>query len=150
MSAKTPSFVGLTPASETSSRVKRANRNIDTKHELLLRSTLWRMGLRFRKNVRVLPGKPDIVFPSAKVIVFCDGDFWHGRNWQTLHEKLMYGTNPDYWIAKIQRNMERDLHNNAMLERDDWLVIRVWENDIKKDVCQVASYIKGEVEKRRR
>lgn len=150
MSAKTPSYVGLKPASETSSRIKHANHNVDTKHELLLRSTLWQMGLRYRKNVRNLPGKPDIVFPSVKVVVFCDGDFWHGRNWQVLQEKLLHGTNSDYWIAKIQRNMERDLLNNEILKRDGWLVIRVWEKDIKADVRRVAGNIKTSVEKRRK
>lgn len=108
------------------------------------------MGLRYRKNVRNLPGKPDIVFPSVKVVVFCDGDFWHGRNWQVLQEKLLHGTNSDYWIAKIQRNMERDLLNNEILKRDGWLVIRVWEKDIKADVRRVAGNIKTSVEKRRK
>jgi DNA mismatch endonuclease (patch repair protein) len=79
------------------------------------------MGLRFRKNVKSLPGKPDIVFPSVKVVIFCDGDFWHGRNWETLQEKLKRGMNADYWIAKIQRNMERDLNVNQLLEQNGWL-----------------------------
>src|SRR5689334_11885494 len=96
MKRRTPSFEGLRPASETSSSVKRRNTRVDTQHEVLLRSTLWRMGLRFRKNVRSLPGKPDIVFPKAKVIVFCDGDFWHGRNWASQSMKLEKGTNGAY------------------------------------------------------
>lgn len=107
------------------------------------------MGLRFRKNVRTLPGKPDIVFSGAKVAIFCDGDFWHGRNWQSLHEKLMHGTNPEYWIAKIQRNMERDLRTNELLEQQGWLVIRVWENDIKRNVDEIATRIKKAVDERR-
>src|SRR5437879_6384164 len=75
---KSPSFKGLKPASEASSRAKRGNRRRDTLQEMLLRRELWKMGLRYRKNVETMPGKPDLVFPGARVVVFCDGDFWHG------------------------------------------------------------------------
>ena len=96
------------------------------------------MGLRFRKNVKALPGKPDIVFIGARVAVFCDGDFWHGRKWQQLREKLDQGTNPQYWSAKISTNMERDLRNTALLESDGWQVIRIWETDIKRNPTNTA------------
>src|SRR2546425_5950598 len=84
----TPSFRGYKPSSEASSRAMRGNRKRDTKPEKLLRRQLWRLGLRFRKNVSSLPGQPDIVFPTEKIAVFCDGDFWHGRNWADLKSKL--------------------------------------------------------------
>lgn len=148
MSPKTPSFKNLKPASEKSSRVKRSNRRIDTLHEVELRRQLWTLGLRYRKNVETLPGKPDIVFVKAKIAIFCDGDFWHGRYWDNLHLKLERGTNPEYWIAKIKSNIERDLRNNALLSEAGWLVIRIWETDIRKDPARYANEIKEIVNRR--
>jgi DNA mismatch endonuclease, patch repair protein len=149
MADKTPSYKGLQPASEASSRAKRANKRRDTIHEVLLRSMLWRMGLRFRKNVTELPGKPDIVFPSVRVTVFCDGDFWHGRNWEELQGKLAQGTNSGYWVAKIKTNRNRDQRINSLLEAQGWHVVRVWETDVKEDPVAVATKIKAIVDSRR-
>lgn len=142
MSGKTPSFDGLEPASEISSRSKRANKRTDTLHEVQLRRELWRLGLRYRKNVKDLPGKPDIVFIKAKVVVFCDGDFWHGRDWDNLSLKLKDGTNSSYWLAKIKCNIERDIKNNRNLEEAGWYVIRLWETNINKDPVGNANQIK--------
>lgn len=150
MAGKVPSYKGLKPASEAASRVKSRNRRVDTLHEVLLRSHLWRLGLRFRKNVTTLPGKPDIVFPGAKVAVFCDGDFWHGRDWQSRQEKLSRGTNSAYWLAKIASNIERDARNTALLKRAGWRVIRLWETDVKRDPPAAAARIKKAVDARMR
>jgi DNA mismatch endonuclease (patch repair protein) len=139
---KSPSFTDLKPASKASSLAKRHNRRTDTQHEVLLRRELWRMGLRYRKNVDTLPGKPDIVFAHARVAIFCDGDFWHGRNWKKLKPKLCQGTNAEYWLSKIESNMERDRLNDALLEADGWSVFRFWETDIKRDPQAAASLIK--------
>ena len=139
---KSPSFTDLKPASEASSRAKRHNRRTDTQHEKMLRRELWRMGLRYRKNVGTLPGKPDIVFARARVAVFCDGDFWHGRNWEKQKSKLCQGTNAEYWLSKIGSNIERDRLNNALLEADGWSVLRFWETDIKRDPQATANLIK--------
>jgi DNA mismatch endonuclease (patch repair protein) len=145
--AKTPSFKGFAPVSEASSRAKRANRRRDTTPELLLRQELWKMGLRYRKNVQDLPGKPDVIFVRAKVAVFCDGDFWHGRDWPARRAKLERGANAAYWSAKIARNIERDHLNTAILEQGGWHVIRLWETDIKKDpraaACRVRDALQG-------
>ena len=129
-SVPTPSFAGLVPSSATSSRAKRANRAIDTRAEVSLRSVLWRLGLRFRKNVARLPGKPDLVFGGPRVVVFCDGDFWHGRNWPLLRRKLRKGANADYWTRKIAANISRDRRTDRLLRKDGWLVIRLWETEI--------------------
>ena len=142
MLPKTPSFNDLKPASEISSRAKRSNKRKDTLHEIELRRELWRLGLRYRKNVETLPGKPDIVFIRAKVAIFCDGDFWHGRDWENLRLKLEKGTNPEYWIAKIKSNIERDLRNNTILSDEGWLVIRIWETDVRKAPAKYAIEIK--------
>lgn len=102
-------------------------RRKDTAPELALRSALHRRGLRFRKNVKGLPGTPDIVFPGPRVAVFVDGDFWHGRNFADWQEKLQ-----PFWRAKIERNIERDARNVQDLQAAGWRVYRTWEKDIKR------------------
>ena len=135
------SFRGFTPASATSSRIKQANRSCDTSHERTLRSLLWRRGLRYRKNVKALPGKPDIVFGLQRVVVFCDGDFWHGRNWTQLAAKLKTGTNAPYWIEKIGANRLRDRRTTEELKRLGWTVLRYWETDIRRDANRIVAEI---------
>lgn len=142
MPRKAPSFKGLKPASAASSYAKRKNKRRDTKHEMLLRRELWKMGLRFRKNVETLPGKPDIVFPREKLVVFCDGDFWHGRYWSALRKKLRKGANASYWLAKIATNIKRDKRNTLLLRKAEWQVIRAWESDIHKTPLAIARLIR--------
>jgi len=142
---QSPSFTNLKPASEASSRAKRCNLRADTQHERMLRSELWRMGLRFRKNVKSLPGKPDIVFVRARVVIFCDGDFWHGRNWKKLKSKLSQGTNAGYWLSKIESNIKRDKQNTTLLEADGWSVLRLWETDIKRNLQDTAKLVRETV-----
>jgi len=136
------SYTGLAPASaHASSAARGSSKKTDTKPELILRRALWRAGLRYRKNVSTLPGKPDIVFPGARVAVFCDGDFWHGKAWKHRREKLSSGTNPDYWIRKIEGNMKRDRAHNRALLRAGWRVLRCWESDILRELSSVVSEI---------
>lgn len=96
MTRTTPSHRGLTPALPTASRIKARNGRSDTRAEILLHQALQRGGLRYRKNVAILPGKPDIVLPGRIVVVFCDGALWHGRNWPAHEAKLARGANPNY------------------------------------------------------
>jgi DNA mismatch endonuclease, patch repair protein len=138
---KSPSFAGLKPASAAASSAKRANRASDTAHEILLRQALWRRGLRYQKNVSHLPGKPDIVFTRARVAVFCDGDFWHGRDWRDLVRQLRRGANAAYWHQKIRTNMLRDRRTTRLLEAQGWSVIRLWEGDIKTDPERAAHHV---------
>jgi DNA mismatch endonuclease (patch repair protein) len=145
-----PSFRGLSAASQASSYAKKMNRSSDTAHEHLLRVFLWRRGLRYRKNVKSLPGKPDIVFARVRVAVFCDGDFWHGRNWQRLSRKLRAGSNPTYWIQKINANRRRDRRASRLLESEGWTVIRVWETDIHHYPERAARAIEDLVHTRQR
>ena len=134
---RSPSFKALKSSSARASRaLSGSSRKSDTKCEVALRSALWRLGLRFRKNVSLLPGKPDIVFPGARVVVFCDGDFWHGRSWRSRRRKLEAGSNADYWVSKIGANMARDRRYDRQLTALGWCVIRVWEGDILKDPGQ--------------
>lgn len=142
VNAAAPSYKGLKPASAKASRAARgSSKKTDTTCEVALRKLLWRNGLRYRKNVRTLPGKPDIVFHKARVVVFCDGDFWHGRNWPERRKRLLRGNNPEYWIGKISRNMERDRENDEKLRGEGWLVLRFWETDIRKETNTVAATI---------
>jgi DNA mismatch endonuclease (patch repair protein) len=136
-----PSFRGLTAASQASSYAKMMNQSQDTAPERVLRSLLWRSGCRYRKNVRTLPGKPDIVFVTRKVVVFCDGDFWHGRNWRHLSAKLRAGSNSPYWLQKIKTNRLRDRRTNQALREVGWTVLRFWESDIRRDPEQIAREI---------
>jgi DNA mismatch endonuclease (patch repair protein) len=143
--SRNPSYKGFRPASEAASRVKRANRKKDTAHEVLLRRAVWQLGLRYRKHVSGLPGNPDLVFRRARVLVFCDGDFWHGRRWKQLQAQLEKRHNAAYWLAKIARNRERDRQNTARLKAAGWLVLRFWETDIKKDPAAAARKIRDAV-----
>jgi len=118
-----------------------SSRKEDTRCERLLRGALWRLGLRYRKNVASLAGKPDVVFARAQVAVFCDGDFWHGRNWEMRVTKLKQGTNAEYWVEKIARNMERDRANSRQLTDNGWKVLRFWESDILRDPEGIAAQI---------
>ena len=108
-------------------------KNKDSKIEVLLRKELWSRGLRYRKNMNSIYGKPDIVFVGKKIAVFCDGDFWHGKT----TEKYTVKTHATYWNEKIKRNIERDLENTIELRDNGWTVLRFWESDIKKnlDMC---------------
>ena len=145
-----PSFQGLSPVSSSGSQTKRRNRATDTRHERLLRSRLWKRGLRFRKNVRSLPGKPDVVFPRYRVAVFCDGDFWHGRDWRRLARKLRTGGNGSYWVVKIETNRLRDRRNERALRHDGWLVVRLWETDILQDPEAGANAVEAALRARKR
>lgn len=130
---KSPSYQGLRPATAAASHVGRGNRGRDTVPERLLRSALWQRGLRFRVHYPKLPGRPDIVLIGRRVAIFCDGDFWHGRNWEARQQKLSRGNNADYWKAKIERNIQRDQEVNHALHELGWTVLRVWESDVRAD-----------------
>lgn len=113
----------------------------DTKIEILLRKALWNKGYRYRKNYKYLPGKPDIVFTKYKIAVFCDGEFFHGNNWEVLKPKLKRSNNSEYWINKIARNRERDDEVNKKLLFMGWTVIRFWGNEIKKNTDECVKVI---------
>lgn len=117
----------------------------DTKIEVLLRKELWGRGLRYRKNVRKVYGNPDLAFIGKKVAVFCDSEFWHGYDWENQKGKIK--TNSDFWIAKIERNMERDRDVTSHLEDEGWTVLRFWGKEIQKNVAECADLIEKAVEK---
>ena len=116
-----------------------AVKNKDSKIELLLRKELWSRGIRYRKNSTKIFGKPDIVFIGKKIAVFCDSEFWHGYNWE--ERKGDFKSHQEFWIPKIERNMERDKEVTAKLESEGWIVLRFWGNEIKKNAAQCADII---------
>ena len=115
----------------------------DSEIERLLRDELWKRGLRYRKNVKNIIGKPDIVFIGKKVAVFCDSEFWHGYNWEERKNDIK--TRREFWIPKIERNMQRDVEVNAALTEAGWTVLRFWGKDIKKHCLECADVIERKV-----
>ena len=103
----------------------------DTSIELRLRKALWHEGIRYRKNYKVLPGKPDIAITKYKIAVFCDSAFFHGKDYDT---KKKPATNAEYWDKKIRRNMERDCENDRLLRAMGWTVLRFWDAEINRDL----------------
>ncbi|RZJ89382.1 MAG: very short patch repair endonuclease [Chryseobacterium sp.] len=124
-------------------------RGKNTKAELLLRSNLWAIGIRFRIHVRNMPGKPDIVINKYRLVVFVDGGFWHGFQWENKKAKLK--TNSQFWIPKIERNMQRDRNNQKKLEDAGYTVMRFWDHDVignlSKCLNQISLYIESAREK---
>lgn len=112
----------------------------DTKPEMMLRSALHRAGLRYRVQVRGLPGRPDIVFPTCRVVVFVDGDFWHGFQFTKWQDSLS-----PFWLEKINKNRLRDSLNRSALRRSGWQVIRVWEHEVEKDIDGVVGRISSAI-----
>jgi DNA mismatch endonuclease (patch repair protein) len=142
------SYAGRRSSSARASAAARgSSRKSGTRCEVTLGHRLFAEGLRYRKNVSSLPGCPDIVFVRARVAVFCDGDFWHGRDWESRRRKLAAGSNASYWVAKIARNLERDRESTARLEALGWRVVRLWESQILGDpegaVRQVLTALQG-------
>ena len=113
----------------------------DTKIEVQLRKALWAKGYRYRKNDKKLPGKPDIVLGKYKIVIFCDSEFFHGKDWEVLKPRLEKGTNPEYWVKKIENNRRRDDEINKELTFEGWTVIRLWGKDIKNKLDECIKVI---------
>ena len=116
-------------------------RSKDTGIEVRLRKALRKKGYRYRKNYKRLPGTPDIVLTKYRIAIFCDSEFWHGRDWDVLKPRLLKGKNPDYWIKKIGRNKERDAEIDKKLLFMDWTVIRFWGEEILKNTDQCIQVV---------
>lgn len=138
-----PSYVGLKAASERARKAAYgASKKSGTRCEMLLRRALWSAGLRYRVNRPSLPGRPDLVFAKARVVIFCDGDFWHGRDLAARLARLAAGHNAPYWVAKIRRNVERDRETDAALSALGWKVLRFWETEILREIDAVVKRVK--------
>lgn len=109
----------------------------NTKPEIAFRKVLWAAGVRYRTDVKTLPGKPDIANKSKKLAIFIDGEFWHGYNWGEKKEKIK--SNRGFWIPKIERNMQRDQEINQTLKKMGFQVFRFWEHELKKDLVRCVT-----------
>lgn len=131
-----------------------AIRSRDNKTELTLRRSLHRLGLRYRLHPKTVAGKPDIVFPTERVAVFVDGDFWHAR---LLREagmgsfpSLIRTPRKEYWHNKFERRIQRDDEVTAELRQKGWIVLRFWESDLKREMDPAVRKIVSAVRKRRK
>lgn len=124
----------------------------NTKPEQLLGSSMWKIGLRYRKHYKIT-GTPDFVFVKLKIAIFCDGDFWHGNNWKIRglknFDEELKGYNP-YWKDKILKNVDRDQNVNLTLKNEGWLVLRFWESDIKNSLEDITNEILKKVIERKK
>ena len=123
-------------------------RNKDSSIELALRQELWRRGIRYRKNVTKLFGKPDIAFIGKRVAIFCDSEFWHGYDWTNKQNEIK--SRREFWIPKIERNITRDREVNERLQADGWTVLRFWGKEIKENVSACADQIEAALEGRKK
>lgn len=126
---------------EQRSKNMKAVKSKGTKIELVLQKELWHRGLRYRKNVKTVFGKPDIAFIGKKVAVFCDSEFFHGYDWE--HRSKEIKSNRNFWISKIERNMQRDKEVTEKLTNDGWTVLRFWGNEIKNNLSGCADKIES-------
>ena len=137
-----PRYQGLSPASRAASeRARASSKKAGTRCEVALGAALRRLRLAPVLCVAALPGRPDLVFARQRLAVFCDGDFWHGRNLARRLERLAAGHNAGYWVEKIRANVARDRRNRRLLRGAGWTVLRFWETDILRDPALIASRI---------
>jgi len=123
---------------EVSKRMSKVKRRRG-KYEVILAKALWHSGLRYKYNYKKLPGSPDIAITRYKIAIFIDGEFWHGYNWEQKKKNL--GRHKEYWIRKIERNMDRDIKNDILLVDKGWIPIHFWENEVKKNIQQCVDKI---------
>ena len=128
-------------------RNMQAVKNKDSQIEIALRHVLFHKGYRYRKNYTKVAGKPDIVFTKEKIAVFCDSEFWHGYDWEK--RKADFKSRRDFWIPKIERNMERDREVNRQLDAEGYIVLRFWGKRIKKELDDVVAEIEQAILERR-
>jgi DNA mismatch endonuclease Vsr len=128
---------------EQRSKNMKAVTSKDSKIELLLRKELWHCGYRYRKHYKKIPGKPDIAFPSKKTAIFCDSEFWHGKDWEEKKHEIK--SNKVFWYKKIERNMERDREVNKALKDLEWTVLRFCGDEIKNNLHKCVKTIEKEL-----
>ena len=150
MVTQTPQYSNYRPISIKASRMGKSNKKSGTNPERLLIRTLKELGICIHSSKRHVQGNPDLVFWKKRIVIFCDGDFWHGRNWHERRKKLEVGANASYWVKKIEYNRIRDRKNNLLLKNLGWKVIRVWESTILNHPKSVSRRIKKVLDEKRR
>jgi DNA mismatch endonuclease (patch repair protein) len=127
------------------SKNMRAIKSTATKVEIPLAKELWGLGYRYRKNNKTVFGKPDLTFKKLKIAIFVDSEFFHGKDWETRKKPQ---TNAEFWVEKIERNMQRDVEVNFYLESQNWKVLRFWSEDIKKNLQDCVASIEEAIRSR--
>ena len=134
---------------KTSPEISKRMSHVKTKRnsaEIMIAKSLWHRGYRYRLNYKALPGSPDIALTKYRIAIFIDGEFWHGKDFEQRKNKLK--NNKDYWIEKIQENIDRDLRNDKLLRQMDWYPIHFWSNDVIKYCNQCIDEIIYTIEDR--
>lgn len=137
----------FTNVSDQTRRTMKRIKGKNTSIEIMLRKALWHEGIRYRKNVKSLPGSPDIVLTKYKIAIFCDSEYFHGKDWEKLKGRLEKGNNPAYWVTRISENIERDRRNDAELYGMGWTVLHFWGTDIKHDLGGCIRTVKEAIER---
>ena len=122
-----------------------ANRGKGTKLELQIGKMLWNAGVRYRKNDKSEFGKADFVNKRYKIAIFCDSEFFHGKDWEVLKPRLEKGVHGDFWVKKITNNRRRDDEVNKQLLFMGWIVIRFWGKEIMKNTDECVRVIEETV-----
>ena len=123
------------------SKNMRAIKSTATKEEVRLAKALWHLGYRYRKNNNSVFGKPDLTFKKYKIAIFVDGEFFHGKDWETEKERIK--SNREFWYKKIERNIQRDIEVSSYLKLQEWEVIRFWSKEVKKDLNSCINVIQN-------
>lgn len=131
----------LTP--EQRRKTMQAIKSTATKGEVRLAKALWKLGYRYRKNNKKVFGRPDLTFAKYKIAIFVDSEFFHGKDWET--EQLRIKTNREYWIPKIERNIQRDEEVNTFLISENWTILRFWSKEIEKNLEVCLAKIEGTI-----
>ena len=132
---------------ETTPEISKRMSNVSLKNgksEQLLAKALWHNGIRYRKNLRGLPGSPDIAITKYKIAIFVDGEFWHGYDWENRKQKLK--SNREYWIEKIEENIARDIRNDGLLKEQGWISIHFWEKQITHDLQKCVDKVVDKIQ----
>lgn len=132
---------------ETTPEISKRMSNVSLKNgksEQLLAKALWHNGIRYRKNLRGLPGSPDIAITKYKIAIFIDGEFWHGYDWENRKQKLK--SNREYWIEKIEENIARDIRNDGLLKEQGWIPIHFWEKQITHDLQKCVDKVVDKIQ----
>ncbi len=138
MDRKYRKFENVTPQrSKNMSRIK----GKDTSIEIKLRKALWKKGYRYRKNYKGLPGRPDICITKYKIAIFCDSEFFHGKDWKILRPKVVKGNNGNYWGKKIDENIKRDLEIDKELLTLGWTIIHFWGQEINEKIDECVKTV---------
>lgn len=135
---------------ETTPEISKRMSNVKLKHnkvETTLAKALWHKGYRYRLNYKKLPGSPDIALTKYKIAIFVDGEFWHGKDFENRKEKLK--SNKDFWIEKIQENIDRDRRNDTLLCQMGWIPLHFWSKEVSKNIghyiTEIENYVDAQI-----